>query len=652
LAPRIQIKAPQQQITGTVNTAIAGTYSIAYNVSDAAGNPAVEVIRTITVSADTTPPIITLIGASTINLDQGSVYVEQGATATDNIDGDISANIIIGGDAVNTNILGTYLVTYNVSDAANNPAIEVTRIVNINAVVDTTAPVITLIGSSSVDLNVGDTYTEQGATATDNLDGDLTSSIVVTGTVNTSIAGVYTRNYNVSDAAGNPATQVSRTVNVIEPSTGCTGGITSFPYSEGFENTLGAWTQSTADDINWTVDANGTPSSNTGPANAIEGTYYVYVEASGNGTGFPNKRAILNSPCFDLSVLSNAIFSFNYHQFGSNDMGNIDLEVSNDDGASWVSIWNSSGNLGNSWQTANVDLTAYVGGGVQLRFNRITGSTWQADIAIDNVSLTDGTISSCSGGISSFPYSESFESSIGAWSQSGADDINWTRDANGTPSNNTGPSGGADGSFYMYVEASGNGTGFPNKRAILNSPCFDLSGQTSATFSFNYHQFGSSNMGTINLEASNDNGASWVSIWSSSGNLGNSWQSASVDISAYVGDGLQLRFNRLTGSTWQADIAIDNIILSTSPVRVNESNTIVAANTIKLKIYPVPVKDNLNISLLGFEAKNYEIRNIVGQLVLKGKYSNTIDVSQLQEGVYSIRLSNGEITKEKRFIKK
>ncbi|QNK76757.1 S8 family serine peptidase [Winogradskyella sp. PAMC22761] len=85
---------------------------------------------------------------------------------------------------------------------------------------DTTAPVITLNGPSTINLEVGDTYTELGATATDDVDGDLTSSIVVTGTVNTSISGTYVKYYNVSDAAGNTSAQVTRTISVIESSTG------------------------------------------------------------------------------------------------------------------------------------------------------------------------------------------------------------------------------------------------------------------------------------------------------------------------------------------------------------------------------------------------------------------------------------------------
>jgi len=637
----------------TVNTNIVGSYVITYNVSDAAGNAAVEVTRTVNVNPDATPPVITLIGASTINLNVGEAYNELGATATDNLDGDISANIVITG-TVNTAVAGTYFVNYNVSDSAGNAAAQVTRTVNVIA--DTTPPVITLIGPSTINLTTGDSYVDQGATATDNIDGDLTSSIVVVNNVNTGLAGSYSVTYNVSDSAGNAATEVVRTVNVSDPSSGCSGGISSFPYSEGFEGSIGAWTQSTADDLNWLVNSNGTPSNNTGPSSASEGNSYIYVEASGNGTGYPDKRAIINSPCFNLSGLSEASFNFRYHQFGSTDMGTIDLEVSDDDGATWVSVWNSTGNLGNSWQTANVNLNAYVGGSIQLRFNRVTGSTWQADIALDDISLTEGVpvVEACSGGITSYPYSEGFENTLGAWTQSGADDLNWTVDANGTPSNGTGPSSAIQGSFYIFVEASGNNVGYPNKRAIINSPCFDLSSASDANFSFNYHQFGSNNMGTISLDASNDDGASWTSIWSSSGNLGNSWQSETVSLSAYVGGSVQLRFNRLTGGTWQADIAIDNINLTTTSASRDEDPILNSRDDAfeGIEIYPNPVKgQSLNVKTQ-FETVEFKIYNTIGQLVSKGNLANNkIDVSELDAGVYHVVFALEDKTIMKRFIK-
>jgi hypothetical protein len=84
---------------------------------------------------------------------------------------------------------------------------------------DTNAPVITLKGDASMTVDFKGTYAEPGATATD-MDGkdnesDISSSIVTSGTVNTSSAEAYTIDYNVSDEAGNAAAKVSRTVNVV-----------------------------------------------------------------------------------------------------------------------------------------------------------------------------------------------------------------------------------------------------------------------------------------------------------------------------------------------------------------------------------------------------------------------------------------------------
>ena len=79
---------------------------------------------------------------------------------------------------------------------------------------DTTIPVITRTGAASVSLNVGGTYSDAGATATDNTDGNITSSIVTSNPVNVNTAGTYTVTYNVDDAAGNSATQVTRSVTV------------------------------------------------------------------------------------------------------------------------------------------------------------------------------------------------------------------------------------------------------------------------------------------------------------------------------------------------------------------------------------------------------------------------------------------------------
>ncbi|WP_103069133.1 choice-of-anchor B family protein [Aquimarina sediminis] len=266
-----------------------------------------------------------------------------------------------------------------------------------------------------------------------------------------------------------------------------------------------------------------------------------------------------------------------------------------------------------------------------------------------NITTGGGGNPGCSSGISSFPYNEGFENTLGLWTQSSTDNIDWTIDANGTPSRNTGPSSAAQGSYYAYVEASAP-LGHPNKQAILNSPCIDLTNQTSATFSFAYHMYGATDMGSFTLEASTNDGTSWTSIWNKTGNQGNLWKTANVNLSSYVGSSLKLRFNRTTGSTWQADIAIDNLTITTSASR---SETISSIEETTFYIFPNPVKgDLLSVFIDGIEKNaDFEIKNFIGQVVAKGTVTNTINVSNLKTGTYFIQIAANDQTYTKRFVK-
>ncbi len=158
------------------------------------------------------PVVITLLGDNPITLEVGSPYNEPGATAINENNEDVSDNIVISG-TVDHSTVATYTLTYDAKDAENNDALSVIRTVNI---VDTTAPIITLLGEESVSIEVGSSYTDAGATAEDNYDGDLTSNIVTNNSVDTATAGNYLVTYNVTDANGNTATEVHRTVTVEE----------------------------------------------------------------------------------------------------------------------------------------------------------------------------------------------------------------------------------------------------------------------------------------------------------------------------------------------------------------------------------------------------------------------------------------------------
>jgi hypothetical protein len=88
---------------------------------------------------------------------------------------------------------------------------------------DPVPPVLTLLGQSVIDVPSGTAYNDPGAEATDNIDGDISSSIVIDNPVNTAVVGSYTVTYNVADFAGNAAAAVTRTVNVA-PAAGQGGG--------------------------------------------------------------------------------------------------------------------------------------------------------------------------------------------------------------------------------------------------------------------------------------------------------------------------------------------------------------------------------------------------------------------------------------------
>ena len=132
------------------------------------------------------------------------------------MDGDLTSSITSSG-TVDTATEGTYTIVYSVSDADGNIAsVSRTVIVSLDL-----PPTITLTGSATINLLVGDTYIEDGCVATDAVDGDLTSSIITSGTVDTSTVGTYTLVYSVTDAASNIAS-ATRTVIVGEVCTSVT----------------------------------------------------------------------------------------------------------------------------------------------------------------------------------------------------------------------------------------------------------------------------------------------------------------------------------------------------------------------------------------------------------------------------------------------
>lgn len=167
---------------------------------------------------DSIAPVTTLVGSATPTIAHGSTYVESGATWADALDG-TGTIVTASSGSVNTAIVGVYTLEYWKVDAAGNTGATVTRTVT---VADQTVPVVTLSGSATSTLAFAATYTELGASWTDNVDGTgntltgtygNTGVFQLSGTVNTSIAGIYTVTYKKVDDAGNSGS-VTRTITV------------------------------------------------------------------------------------------------------------------------------------------------------------------------------------------------------------------------------------------------------------------------------------------------------------------------------------------------------------------------------------------------------------------------------------------------------
>lgn len=118
-------------ITGVISWTppAPGDYAVTVNVANSVGSDSQAFVIHV---PDTTPPVITLVGEPIVIVELGSTYVDAGATAVDNVDGDLTNAIVTTSD-VNVNEIGTYTVTYKVSDSSSNAAQPVTRTVHVFA---------------------------------------------------------------------------------------------------------------------------------------------------------------------------------------------------------------------------------------------------------------------------------------------------------------------------------------------------------------------------------------------------------------------------------------------------------------------------------------------------------------------------------------
>ena len=189
------------QVKGNVNSSKLGKYVITYQVKYFGMTKTKK--RTVIVE-DKKKPALVFDGGNDLYLCPKQDYDKDDYTAIDNYDGDLTDKVLVKRN-------GSYM-QYTVTDQFGNETIKSRKII----MKDIQPPNIKLKGDAVISLLVGDSYIEPSYEAIDNCDGNLTSKVKVTGSVDTSVAGEYTLVYSVKDKSLNQA-KIERKVIVVEP---------------------------------------------------------------------------------------------------------------------------------------------------------------------------------------------------------------------------------------------------------------------------------------------------------------------------------------------------------------------------------------------------------------------------------------------------
>ncbi|NQY29807.1 MAG: T9SS type A sorting domain-containing protein [Flavobacteriaceae bacterium] len=244
----------------------------------------------------------------------------------------------------------------------------------------------------------------------------------------------------------------------------------------------------------------------------------------------------------------------------------------------------------------------------------------------------------------------------GSWNNltNGTDDeIDWRVDIGGTPSTATGPSvdynPGSGSGKYIYTE----GSSCFGSTAILESNCLSL--DVDYDFEFAYHMYGSS-VGSLHVDIFS--AGNWINdiITPYSGDQGGDvWKLKTIDLSAYTGQVVKLRFRAITGTSHFSDIALDDIKFTAQVVLNIEDNYLFEEG---VGIYPNPAKNVLNIiNPSNLKLNTVVIYDITGRKILTTDLSDmgtekSINIQSLQSAVYIVTINDDTNQITKRLIKK
>jgi len=573
-----------------------------------------------------------------------------------------------------------------------------------------------------------------------------------TATYDFSVVGVYDlKVWSDYVADGNHFNDtISRTIEVYQ------GILETLPYSENFETFVNCATTNdcevtqcglangwqnqlnlVADDIDWRTNEGSTPSADTGPdLDHNPGTAsgnYLYLEAS----ACFNKEAVAVSPCFDLTGSTMPELKFWYHMYGA-DMGELHLDVFAND------VWTNdvipaiSGNQGNLWHQATVNLSAFTGGIINIRFRGNTGTNFMSDVAIDDINIfeintppltnfTASATSLCIGETTTLIDLSQNSPNAWLWSITPASGytyvggttaasqnpqlqftVNGTYDVSLTATNgfgssnvtvstyiNVGPGGvtplietfqsGIYPPMNWEIENPDNGVtwvsngpipgsgGAPTTASYINNYDYNSPGQEDGlltervnlasslspilTFDVAYARYDSTFEDALRVDISTDCGATFTPTGYYKLGLGlatvgdqnglwtplnaSEWRNDTINLNAYVGNDVQLKFVNING--YGNSLFIDNINFVESTSGITEVNS----ETQIVSVYPNPGAGQFTINISSKRLTNAAMRviDLKGAVVIEknlnlstGMNNYQLDLTNYNKGIYMLEI--------------
>jgi MAM domain, meprin/A5/mu/Secretion system C-terminal sorting domain/Pregnancy-associated plasma protein-A len=247
----------------------------------------------------------------------------------------------------------------------------------------------------------------------------------------------------------------------------------------------------------------------------------------------------------------------------------------------------------------------------------------------------------CATTFSAFPYTQSFEQNFGIFERASGYNTNWVRRSGATPNQNTGPNSAYNGNVYAFI----NSSTYAMTAVLRTKDCLNLTGVTNPVLEFYFHMSGAQ-MGTLFVEVSVDNGVTWATPWSVSGDMGAQWTKGIVNLQPFNNGATRIRFRGLANGGRTSDMAIDAVYIG--PAGVNQLEPLPVTQSVETSfsasIYPNP-SDGAFIFEANRLCESVEVFNQTGASVWRADAAGKIfriDLGNQPNGLYFLRSRSGE----------